>query len=220
MAEERWQKWRESDPLFEAVQHHYSIRDPGSRRRRIYYGRCRESLLRLVPPAYRGAVPELLPMHDMSAVLEMGMGNFALSSHIIYLYIYFIILLYYIMYYYIILYFIILYYIILYFIILYYIILYFIILYYIVLYYVLLYYIILYYVILYYIILYYIVFMYALKTVCSICETRCLRHEEHLGGHDGLQANLQSSWLGAVSRQDPTVQGDHTHAHTHTHTPI
>lgn len=75
LAEERWQKWLESDPLFEAVQHHYSIRDVSSRRRSIYYGRCRESLLRLVPATYRGAIPELLPMHDMSAVLEMGMGN-------------------------------------------------------------------------------------------------------------------------------------------------
>lgn len=86
MAEERWQKWLESDPLFEAVQHHYSIRDASSRRRSIYYGRCRESLLRLVPATYRGAIPELLPMHDMSAVLEMGMGNFALISHMSHLY--------------------------------------------------------------------------------------------------------------------------------------
>eukprot|EP00434_Breviolum_minutum_P012636 symbB.v1.2.011138.t1/scaffold732.1/size241626/12 len=75
MAEERWQQQQGEDPLFAAVQHHYSIRNLESRRRSIYHGRCRESLLRLVPSSYHGAVPELLPMHDMSDVMKMGMRS-------------------------------------------------------------------------------------------------------------------------------------------------
>ncbi len=80
MAEERWQRQQGEDPLFEAVQHHYSIRNLESRRRSIYHGRCRESLLRLVPSSYHGAVPELLPMHDMSDVMKMGMRHLDPSS--------------------------------------------------------------------------------------------------------------------------------------------
>lgn len=80
MAEERWQQQQGEDPLFAAVQHHYSIRNLESRRRSIYHGRCRESLLRLVPSSYHGAVPELLPMHDMSDVMKMGMRHLYPSS--------------------------------------------------------------------------------------------------------------------------------------------
>eukprot|EP00913_Durusdinium_trenchii_P027415 g25713.t1 len=69
LAKQRWSGGSDPDPVFEAIREHYAVKDLQSRRRSIYYGKCRESLLRRVPQA----VPELLPMHDMSSFLKLSM---------------------------------------------------------------------------------------------------------------------------------------------------
>ncbi|CAK9084250.1 Fucoxanthin-chlorophyll a-c binding protein F [Durusdinium trenchii] len=71
LAKQRWSGGSDPDPVFEAIREHYAVKDLQSRRRSIYYGKCRESLLRRVPQA----VPELLPMHDMSSFLKLSMEN-------------------------------------------------------------------------------------------------------------------------------------------------